>query len=115
MLIFLKRPSHESQEFIGTILRELGIAVHRHGYRQLCIGISQYARDDTQNLTKELYPDICNQLGYSDWRAVERSMRSVIYDAWRNRDPEVWGKYFPDDQTPPSNKQFIATLAEQLK
>lgn len=115
MLILFNRPSYTDQELVGEILREIGIAVHRHGYGQLCVGIPHFAKDTTQNLTKELYPYICEQLGYSDWRAVERSIRSVIYDAWLNRNLEVWCRYFSDACRQPSNKQFIAILAEHLK
>ena len=104
-----------SESQVRIILREFGIAVHRRGYRQLCIGIPLYARDVTQSLTKELYPNIAKYLGYPDWRSVERTIRSAICDAWGNSRPAVWAAYFPNAKKPPSNKEFIATLAERIQ
>ena len=104
-----------SESQVRIMLRELGIAVHRRGYRQLCIGIPLYARDVTQSLTKELYPTIARELGYPDWRSVERAIRSAICDAWGNSRSAVWAAYFPDAGKPPSNKEFIATLAERIQ
>ena len=100
---------------VQVMLHALGIAVHRRGYQQLCIGIPLYARDVTQSLTKELYPTIARELGYPDWRSVERAIRSAICDAWGNSRSAVWAVYFPDARKPPSNKEFIATLAERIQ
>lgn len=104
-----------AQERTCSILHELGIAVHRHGYVQLCIAIPRFAQDYTQNLEKELYPYISDQLGYTGGQAVERAIRGVIYDAWAKRNPEAWNRYFPNSGKKPSNKLFIATLAELLR
>ncbi len=97
------------------MLRELRIGIHRLGYRQLFIAIPCYAMDDMQSLSKELYPYIAEYFGYSDWHPVEHAIRVAIVDAWEHRDPIVWEYYFPGSKKPPSNKQFIATLAERLK
>lgn len=101
-------------EKTSLMLHELGISIHRLGYRQLCAAIPRYARNNSQSITKELYPTLARQFGNSDWHPVERSIRSVIHDAWSRRDPEVWSKYFTNLKEPPSNKEFIATLAEHL-
>lgn len=103
-----------AQDTIRQMLRELSVPIHRTGYRQLCIAIPRFAQDSSQSLTKELYPYVAAQLGCADWRTVEHSIRVVILDAWQRRNPKVWEKYFPGAQKPPSNKQFIATLAEFL-
>lgn len=99
----------------AEMLHELGLSIHRLGYKQLCVAIPCFAINDEQSLTKELYPYIAKQFGYEDWHAVEHAMRFVILSAWENRDPDVWEKYFPNAKKPPSNKCFIATLAERLK
>ena len=99
---------------INHILLELGIPIHRVGYRQLCTAIPYFARNNAQSLTKEVYPYTASVLGYSDWRAVEHSVRQVILTAWNKRNNEIWQRYFPDSRKPPSSKRFIATLAEYI-
>ena len=88
---------------------------HRIGYKQLCAAIPCYARDDTQSLTKELYPSIARRFGYPNCGPVEHAIRLAILDGWERGRREVWEGYFPCALRPPSNKLFIATLAERLK
>ena len=102
-------------ESVRMILHKLNIPISRYGYEHLCIGVPLYKQNPTQNLTKELYPRIAEATGASDWRTVETAIRSVICDAWEQRDPEVWEQYFPGATKAPSNKVFIATLAEYSK
>lgn len=97
------------------LLHKLRFRIHIAGYKQLAIAIPCFAFDDTQSLTKELYPYVANHFGYSDWHSVERAIRYAILDAWEHRNPEIWAQYFPNQKKPPSNKQFIATLAELLR
>ena len=99
----------------SRILHELHFGVHRLGYRQLLFLIPCYALDHSQSLTKELYPHAARHFGYSSWQPVERTVRIAIMDAWNQRDDKIWNKYFPGIATPPSNKQFIATIAEEIK
>lgn len=106
-------PSHRAQA--GDLLRELGFAAHRVGYQQLCIAIPCYAQDATQSLVKEIYPCIAKRFGYTNWCAVEHAIRCSIHDAWQARDPAVWAARFPNCRRPPSNKRFIATLAQCLE
>ena len=106
-------PTHQVQT--GILLRELGFPVHRVGYKQICIAVPCYAQDSTQSIIKEIYPYIARICGYSNWCAVEHAIRCAIHDAWRDRDPVIWEKHFPNCKKPPSNKQFIATLAEYLQ
>ena len=109
-------PKSPSDLRCGTsrTLHELGIPVHRIGYKLLCTAIVSFAQNDTQSLTKELYPSIACRYGYADWHPVEHSIRLVILHAWENRDPSVWARYFPGQCRHPSYKQFIATIAEFL-
>ena len=100
---------------IRNTLRILGIPVHRKGYRQLTIAIACFAKDDTQSVTKELYPAVAQIAGIQDWRLVERDIRTVIQYAWANRDSSVWDIYFPGICKAPSNKIFISTLSDLLQ
>ena len=103
-----------TQARVSGMLRELGIPVHRIGYRLLREAIPRFAQDRSQSVTKELYPYLAREFACSGWQAAERSMRIAILSAWERGDPEAWQKYFPGIQKAPCNKQFIATLAEFL-
>ena len=99
----------------ARILLELNIPAHRMGYLQLRIAIPAFATNKQQSLAKELYPHIADAVGCIDCRAVEHAIRRVIKDAWKHRNREIWAYYFPGYLYAPSNKQFIATLAEYLE
>ena len=99
---------------ISHLLIELSIAASRAGFQQLCVGIPRFKLDTQQSMAGELYPYIAETLGYPDWRAVEHAIRSAIAAAWEERNPKVWNRYFPGLTEPPSNKRFIATLAEYI-
>ena len=101
-------------EATALILQELQIPLHRIGYNHLCIAIPAFLRDRNQAMAKELYVSVAVMIS-SDWRAVERAIRYAIAYAWKRRDPDVWKKYFPSGKRPPSNKHFIATIAERIK
>lgn len=102
------------REAAKACLWELNIPVNQVGYRELYIGIPRYGENPMQSFSGELYPYIAEELGISDWRAVENGIRRVIRKAWNRRDPEVWERYFPSLTEAPSNSLFIATLAERL-
>ncbi len=97
-----------------NMLHELGVPVHLIGYKELCIAIPLFAQNNLQCVTKELYPDVARSIGYPGRHGIERSIRKAISDAWNKRDAAIWEKYFPNLNNAPSNKLFIATLAERL-
>jgi len=113
----MKNTIHRSDSVERTyhMLHEIGIPIHRLGYNHTAIAVIRFSQGDMQSLTKELYPYVAAYFGYADWHAVENSIRAVIADAWKNRDPEVWRQYFLQDCKAPSNKRFIATLAQRLQ
>lgn len=96
-------------------LRQLSTPVYLSGYRCLCVAIPIFAQDISQSMCNELYPAVAKKLGYMDWRAVEFAIRRTILAAWTHRDPENWDIYFPGATKAPTNKQFIATLAQRIK
>jgi len=108
-------PAQSPETITVRILLELGIPAHRAGYSQLCIAIPHFSEYKNANLSDGLYFYVSNTLHCTGWRAVERAIRHVITDAWKRRDPEVWAQYFPFCKRPPSNKRFIATLAEYIR
>ena len=97
------------------LLHLLGIRIHRLGYQCLRIATPRFAARDTQSLSKELYPFVAEQLDIGDCRSVERVIRTAIADGWARRDPSVWAQYFPDQEKVPTDKQFLAVLAEKLR
>ena len=96
-------------------LHRLRTPVHLSGYQCLCIAIPMFTQNISQLLCGELYPAVAKELGYMDWRAVEFAIRRTILWAWEHRDPQIWEEYFPGITKAPSNKQFIATLAQRIK
>lgn len=104
----------EMQSQTKQMLHELGFPCHRIGYYQLLLAIPKYSLDCRQSLSKEVYTYVADYWGYSDWRAVEHAIRIVILQTWLSRDPRAWDRYFPGLRKAPSNKLFIATLAERL-
>lgn len=108
--------NHEDLQILaGKQLQELGIPIHRSGYKQLCIAIPYYAEHSTQSITKELYPYVAEQFGYVDCRSVERSMRYAISTSWKRRNGTAWEHLFPYSVKSPSNALFIATIAESIR
>ncbi len=98
-------------------LRELGFTASQDGYTQLRAAIPMFAQDPVQTLSKELYPTIAKLYGYSSGTSVEKGIRGAIKAAWMQRDDAaLWQKYFPSSSVScPTNKLFIATLAELLE
>ena len=97
------------------LLRELGFSPRHIGFRVLCVAIPRYAEDDAQSLTKELYPGLRQQFGYTHPTAIERPIRYAITRAWNRGRSDVWQKYFPRASHAPSNWNLIAALAEQIR
>ena len=102
------------QEAACCILHGLRFRVHLLGYKELLVMLPEYARDSTQSLSKELYPRTAASFGCVSWKAVEHAVRVAIVDAWERREPEVWESCFPGAAKAPSNKEFLAALAEQI-
>ena len=110
-----KNTQADPQRIVEEHLRRLGIPLHRAGFQQLRVGIPIFAQNETQLLQKELYPVIAKLCGNRSADQVEHTIRKAIEEAWKNRDPAVWEEYFPGWKKAPSNKVFIAVLAQKLR
>ncbi|MBQ8358296.1 MAG: sporulation initiation factor Spo0A C-terminal domain-containing protein [Oscillospiraceae bacterium] len=108
-------PIESPKDECKNILLELGFPVHCTGYKQLKVGIPQFALDDQQSLAYELYPFISQTLNCTQPSAVERSIGRSIARAWQYGSRDAWEKYFPGSRRAPTNKRFIATIAEYIK
>ena len=102
----------QTERKVRQLLWELGFPPHTMGYKQLCIAIPLYGKDREQSLSCNLYPAVAEVFHLRDSRAVERAIRTAITKAWQNQ--AGWERYFPGHTKPPSNKVFIAAMAEQL-
>lgn len=104
----------DPQSIIRDHLMTLRIPVSSDGFQLLRIGIPLFAQDKAQRLSKKLYPAISQRFGCSI-EAVEHSIRESVKAGWENRDKTVWERYFPNATECPTNKAFIAQLAELLE
>lgn len=104
-----------AREQTRSHLQNLGFAPHLDGSKQLAVALPLFAMDPDQTLSKELYPEVAKIMGSGHWRNVERSIRTAIQDAWKNRDRAVWDGYFPDTTECPNNKRFLSRLAEMIE
>ena len=99
---------------VALQLHLLGFASYLDGYRQLCMGIPLFHADPQQNMSKELYPAIAQMCGSKTEKCVEHSIRKAVESAWKRRTPSAWERFFPNGSRCPTNKQFIARMAELL-
>lgn len=106
------RQTIQKQELTRRLLRQLGIPIQQGGYRKLCVAIPRYAEDPEQSMSKDLYPYVAKILGCDG--DVESSIRRSILTAWKQGSAQAWQNYFPGITKAPSNRVFIATLAEYL-
>ena len=65
----------------------------------------------------ELYPEVAARCNGTPSQ-VERSIRSAIATAWKNRDETLWRRYFMPDKEgtvpKPTNADFITRVADVL-
>lgn len=116
MLAFWEKP--QTQTIIRSHLFNLNIPTQRTGFQQLEVGIALFAEDTEQSLTCELYPSIAKVCNKTSGKQIERAISEAISDAWKHRDCHIWERYFPgsgaEDAHCPSNKKFIAKIANML-
>ncbi len=107
-----------SPRLVSRHLNLLGFNLNLDGSRYLIAAIHLYAEQPEQRLHKELYPAVRDLCKASSVDSVEHSIRSAIKSTWKKRDVSKWRRYFPADHNGdiprPSNKDFIAQLAQKL-
>ncbi len=103
---------NDPQSVAAAHLTALGLCSKHDGYQQLRLGIPLFRQDPALRMSKELYPAIITLLGNGNQKQIEHSIRLAITNAWERRDKAVWEFYFPGYTKCPSNKDFIARLAQ---
>ena len=110
------QPRNDHQ-MVANILSFMGFSPKLDGYGYLLDAIPRYAQDPSQSITKELYVEV-GEIWKKEPTLIERSIRSAIEKAWKERDDAVWRQFFrpaPDGTVPrPSNGTFIARIAHVL-
>ena len=109
-------PIPDEGEIIAGMLSALGISNKAMGYRYLTEAIRLIAENPNQQYTKELYPSV-GALVSSNWRQVERDIRTVIETAWEGKNAVVWQDFFAQQsvlEKKPSNSTVISTLGQLL-
>ncbi len=110
-------PLADPQSMVSGVLMNLGFSSKLDGFSYLQAAIPLYAKNPQQAITKELYCAV-GALFKKQPALVERSIRSAIDAAWRQRSDEAWREYFtpaPDGTVArPTNGQLIGNLARIL-
>lgn len=107
---------------VSDMLIALGIPTRLKGYGYLREAVLRMAEEPGMPITKELYPAVAaafrTENAKIDHTHVERSIRSAIGVAWKNRDVRLWQMYFPPKGSAPpkspSNGELISRLADCL-
>ena len=97
------------------LLHLLQVPAQHSGYRALCAIIPMYLEDTAQSLTKALYPAVAKICNYQSAAATEQNIRRAITAAWKARNPIIWSRFFDVTRKRPTNWEFIARLAAELK
>ncbi len=102
------------QTISAGLLLSLGFSSKLDGFQYLQAALPIYLEDTTQSITKELYASVAD-LYNKEAKHVERSIRTAINLAWKNRDEEKWRELFPTvpgNPVPrPTNGSLISRLA----
>ncbi|MEW9672275.1 sporulation transcription factor Spo0A [Ammoniphilus sp. 3BR4] len=107
-------------QVITSYLVEMGIPAHIKGYIYLREGISMVYRDIELlgSITKVLYPDLAKKYNTTSAR-VERAIRHAIDVGWSRGNMESINELFGYNvnkmKCKPTNSEFIAMLADQIR
>lgn len=106
-------------EYISTILLEIGIPAHIKGYKFLKEGIKLAMGTTTivNSITKELYPTIAKKYETTGSK-VERAIRHAIDVSWSRGNIEKINKAFNvqvfNRKDKPTNGEFVSAIADKL-
>ena len=100
---------------IQELLYSIGLTANYAGYRQMMIAL-EIATQEPESLrlvTKWLYPETARRCG-TNWKAVERNIRTMRRRAWRNSQHTLEQMAGCSFDTMPKPAQFLAILAHGL-
>ncbi len=105
---------------ISRLLHSLGIPSHIRGYQYIRESVYMMYQNPEMlgGITKCIYPEIAERFDTTASR-VERAIRHAIEVSWTRGDydlmEEIFGHSVDYDRSKPTNSEFIATLADNLR
>jgi two-component system response regulator (stage 0 sporulation protein A) len=108
----------ESQ--VTSIIHKIGVPAHIKGYQYLRTAIMMTVEDNEliNSVTKILYPTVAKKYQTTSSR-VERAIRHAIEVAWDRGDLDILNEYFgytiQNERGKPTNSEFIAMIADNLR
>ena len=111
---------HDLEKDVTEMIHEIGVPAHIKGYQYLREAIMMSVEDVEMlnSITKVLYPTIAKRFQTTPSR-VERAIRHAIEVAWDRGDIDVlngiFGYSINGNRGKPTNSEFIAMLADQLR
>ena len=102
------------------ILLELQVPSHHIGYHYVKYAILLFYQNPVHMLLTGIYQAVGEKIDPSaTYKQMEQAMRSVIDQAYKNCDSQVWGYYFQTKGTcrpkRPSNYEFISQISNFLE
>ena len=114
------KPPRDLEQEITRLIHLIGIPAHIKGYQYLREAIVMvYDQVELLGLvTKELYPQVATHFHTTPSR-VERAIRHAIEVAWTRGNLDtierVFGHTISQERGKPTNSEFIAMIADQLR
>ena len=105
---------------VTTMMHQIGVPAHVKGYQYIRDAILMVVEDVSLlgAVTKELYPSIAKKYNTASSR-VERGIRHAIELAWARGQTDtlkrIFGYSMNIERQKPTNSEFIALLADNLK
>lgn len=116
-------PLHLSSDLeaqVTKVIHQIGVPAHIKGYQYLRTAIMMAVEDNDiiNAVTKILYPSVAKRYRTTSSR-VERAIRHAIEVAWDRGDIETLNEYFGytihNNRGKPTNSEFIAMIADNLR
>ena len=105
---------------VTSVIHQIGVPAHIKGYQYLRCAILMAISDGEiiNSVTKALYPSVAKKFKTTSSR-VERAIRHAIEVAWDRGDVDTLNSYFgytiQNDRGKPTNSEFIAMIADNLR
>lgn len=110
----------ELHKVTTELVKELGIPANWNGYNYIIKAIEMVVENPNTNMmvTKEIYPDIAEEYKTTSSR-VERGIRYEIITSYTRGNlkkiQEIFGHIMQADGKIPSNRKFIAIIANYIR
>ena len=103
------------QRNTNHLLHRLGLTANYRGYFYVSYGIMLCAKEQERLLlvTKRLYPEVAKRYG-TNWKAVERNIRTVICIIWQEGRPLLEELAHRHLEEKPRTAQMLAILVSSL-